>query len=887
MQSTERCPKQDELSDFLVGNMNKGQIETLELHLSGCQACNETLRDLSSLDTFDFLAEEAFNFESSSRSVEDSNELASQIDDAAIELVRDKCKRWSESNPPGDDLGVANSSLLAARASEVHAAFKNEEGQDSLGIFGPFRIQKLLGAGSSGVVYLATDTNLDRQVALKILRPSLGDSAKARFLAEAKATAAMDHPHVVSIYQIGVESGMAFIAMKWAPGETLASRMASGEKMFVGKVRQIGSQIAAGLAAAHEEGLIHRDIKPANIWLEEGSDDVKILDFGLVRATNEEVSLTLTGMLAGTPCYMSPEQARGADLDARSDLFSLGCLLYQTLVGVLPFQGNNILAMLQAVQRDSPQHPHEIDGKVPRDLSALVMNLLQKSPDARPPKASVVSEAILSSPSQWQFTPTIKPKKLGVAGSKRKRFAWEIVALFAACVAGFYSPQIIRIATDHGRLVIETSDPDIKIEIVDSGGAVRVVDLKTEQAIDIKSGVYELRPISDENSVEINRETIAMKRGGKEIVRVVRNEGVDTDDLHFSLTDDTESDVSAVVIDPPIIGDDHLLQPGDIVGVYVEDLIEPNPTSGRLLYPLIINGGSELVHSEIDPIDVRGRKLGDLYALLRKSARNAAGDDVPLSARIEVQLLRKCPAIGELPDENTDVIPFSPSHSWQVMEALRSKERYRLSLLEEFGPRHPSVVVTNKAILETREFLQEVKFAEKRVLNEKHKQAEQLEKEVAQATLRGIESGGPKVFPEKNREIDLLHKELMELEKAQLVNDLNWILLQDQIPFGLNRSERQQYMQNRIDAIGRRAYKKTYRYSVELKASREKGWSEEHPRIVLLKHYLKIIPVIVANIASGELPNSSRALDKASNSFSNKSRSRDNVRTAGEDESRP
>ena len=411
MQSTERCPKQEELTDFLVGNMNQSQIETLELHLSDCQPCNETLRDLSSLDTFDFLAADAFSFELESIGVEDSNELASQIDDAAIELVRDKCKRWSTTNPPEGDFADANPSLLAARASEVYAAFKNEEGQDSLGTFGPFRIEELLGAGSSGVVYLATDTNLDRKVALKVLRPSLGDSAKARFLAEAKATAAMDHPNVVSIYQIGVESGMAFIAMKWAPGETLASRMASGEKLSVGKVRQIGSQIAAGLAAAHGEGLIHRDIKPANIWLEEGSDEVKILDFGLVRATNEEISLTLTGMLAGTPCYMSPEQARGADLDARSDLFSLGCLLYQMLVGVLPFQGNNILAMLQAVQRDSPQHPHEVDGEVPQDLSALVMNLLQKRPADRPPKASVVSEAIVSSPSQWQFTPTIKPKK--------------------------------------------------------------------------------------------------------------------------------------------------------------------------------------------------------------------------------------------------------------------------------------------------------------------------------------------------------------------------------------------------------------------------------------------------------------------------------------------
>ena len=508
--SSKQCPPLGKLTDFLSGSLEPEQLSSLESHLSKCLPCNDTLVELGSHDTFEQLAMEAF---------EDlpSNEVASSNTDRAnISLVAATAKGWSLQSP---------SSSRLARVAEVEQAFDADESGQSIGMFGQFRIDKLLGSGSSSVVYLATDTSLHRQVALKILRPSLGEMAKTRFLAEAKAAAAMDHQNVVSIHHVGVEKGMAFIAMKWAPGRTHACRMENGEPLTTEEVRNIGSQIASGLAAAHAANLIHRDIKPANIWLEASTGNVRILDFGLVRATNEEVSLTLTGMLAGTPGYMSPEQARGGELDCRSDLFSLGCVLYQMLSGKLPFHGDNILALLQSVQKDTPIHPREFLDDAPEDLSALVMSLLQKSPEDRPPAASMVAAAIQSDPADWPFVPSVK-----LQTAKTKRFRNPIVAatvLVAVCTAGLaalFSPQIIRIALDQGQLQIETLDPNIKIEIVDEGGRVRVIDLKTDQSIDIKSGKYELRPISDDNSLEIDRGTIIMKRGVKEIVRVTRSE---------------------------------------------------------------------------------------------------------------------------------------------------------------------------------------------------------------------------------------------------------------------------------------------------------------------------------------------------------------------------
>jgi serine/threonine protein kinase len=183
--------------------------------------------------------------------------------------------------------------------------------------------------------------------------------------------------------------------MRLLVGESLEDRLNREAPLDPREVIRIGREIAQGLAAAHERGLIHRDIKPANIWLEEGSDRVKIVDFGLARVVDDEAAtLAERNCLIGTPLYMSPEQARGRELDPRSDLFSVGAVLYRAATGQLPFKGRTIKSVIQAVLRETPQAPRVVHPPVPPFLSRLIMDLLEKSPDERPGSARQLIAAL-------------------------------------------------------------------------------------------------------------------------------------------------------------------------------------------------------------------------------------------------------------------------------------------------------------------------------------------------------------------------------------------------------------------------------------------------------------------------------------------------------------
>jgi serine/threonine protein kinase len=270
------------------------------------------------------------------------------------------------------------------------------QGPDELGRLGPYRVLKVLGKGGMGVVFLAEDPQLKRTVALKAMLPVLAasDSNRQRFLQEAQTAAALEHDHVIHIYQVGEDRGVPFLAMPFLKGEPLDQCLKREKRLPASEVLRIGREVAEGLAAAHEKGLIHRDIKPANVWLEAPRGRVKILDFGLARAVSGGSHLTQTGAILGTPAYMSPEQARGKAVDGRSDLFSLGCVLYQVCTGQLPFEGSDTISTLMAVSTDDPPSPEELNPEVPPALSDLVMHLLAKSADDRPASAAAVVEAI-------------------------------------------------------------------------------------------------------------------------------------------------------------------------------------------------------------------------------------------------------------------------------------------------------------------------------------------------------------------------------------------------------------------------------------------------------------------------------------------------------------
>lgn len=279
------------------------------------------------------------------------------------------------------------------RPSEATHAFLDPGQQpDELGRLGHYRVLRLLGAGGMGKVFLAEDVHLQRQVALKVLPPELvtQEDFRQRFLREARSTAALRSDHIVIIHQVGEHKTLPFIAMEFLQGSTLGAWLGQNQKPTLAQTVDFGLQIARGLDAAHRSGLVHRDIKPANIWVETPSGRVKILDFGLVRGTDESARLTQTGMVMGTPAYMAPEQADGTPLDARADLFSLGCVLYEMAAGEPPFTGSSTIAILKATALKDPRPLREMNPSIPPALADLIKRLLAKKPQDRPASAAEV-----------------------------------------------------------------------------------------------------------------------------------------------------------------------------------------------------------------------------------------------------------------------------------------------------------------------------------------------------------------------------------------------------------------------------------------------------------------------------------------------------------------
>ena len=265
-----------------------------------------------------------------------------------------------------------------------------------LGWLGHYRVLRLLGEGGMGLVFLAEDSLLSRPVALKVIRPEIANTPGIadRFTREARATAAIKHDHIVTIYQVGQEKGVPFLAMEYLKGMSLEQWLDRGREPSVEIVLRIGREIAAGLSAAHHRSLIHRDIKPANIWLEAPSGRVKILDFGMARSERDDVGATRTGAVMGTPAYMAPEQARGEPAGAGSDLFSLGCVLYRLCTLRLPFEGDSVIAVLKSIWTETPPAPRDLNDSIPASLSVLVMRLLHKMPEARPVSAEAVCKEL-------------------------------------------------------------------------------------------------------------------------------------------------------------------------------------------------------------------------------------------------------------------------------------------------------------------------------------------------------------------------------------------------------------------------------------------------------------------------------------------------------------
>lgn len=255
---------------------------------------------------------------------------------------------------------------------------------EMLGRLGRYEIERMIGSGGMGVVFKGFDTELNRPVAVKVLARHLAHSgaARKRFSREAKAAAAVVNEHVAAIHNVETNGQTPFLVMQYVAGESLQSRVDRDGPLSPKELLRIGYQTAAGLQAAHEQGVVHRDIKPANILLEEGVDRALVTDFGLAQ-TVDDASLTQTGVVTGTPNYMSPEQANGAATNQRCDLFSLGSVLYFMATGHGPFRAKNAMGVLNRICHEPHTPVWKINPEIPDRVSEIIDRLLEKKPKRR------------------------------------------------------------------------------------------------------------------------------------------------------------------------------------------------------------------------------------------------------------------------------------------------------------------------------------------------------------------------------------------------------------------------------------------------------------------------------------------------------------------------
>jgi serine/threonine protein kinase/regulation of enolase protein 1 (concanavalin A-like superfamily) len=316
----------------------------------------------------------------------------------------------------------------------------------SLGRLGHYEVLEVLGRGGFAIVVRAFDEVLQRVVAIKVLSPPMAvtSPARKRFLREARVTATIRDDHVVQIYAVE-ERPRPYLVMEYIPGQTLQQKLDATGPLETAEMLRLAGQISRGLAAAHAQGLVHRDIKPSNILLEEGTETrVKLTDFGLAR-TADDASLTQSGVIAGTPLYMAPEQAQGDLIDHRTDLFSLGSVFYVMLTGRPPFRAPAALAVLKRVCDDTPRPIREIIPEAPPWLCDLIGKLHAKKPGERFQTAQEVADLLaqppLDSGTQGQRSPAARSRRL-------KWLAAAVLLLAVALTLGLNAKRLTILATD-------------------------------------------------------------------------------------------------------------------------------------------------------------------------------------------------------------------------------------------------------------------------------------------------------------------------------------------------------------------------------------------------------------------------------------------------------
>lgn len=545
--SSGQCDPQ-KLDALLSGQLSDDEISQVEDHLSVCGNCSERLQ-----------------YAAGAGSTWEVTKCLLAADEY------DSPQGWPSvaSKFAGEELRMSRSQTADVLTREIRGWLDPTDDPQSLGRFAGYEIVGIVGHGGMGIVLKGFEASLNRFVAIKVLAPRLATngSARIRFAREAQAAAAVRHDNVIAIHRVDDWHGLPFLVMPYVGGVSLQKRIDTDGPLCLEQTLRVGLQIAAGLAAAHAQGLIHRDIKPANILLEVGVERVTITDFGLARAA-DDASITRTGVIAGTPQYMSPEQAEGKQLDVRSDLFSLGSVLYAMATGRPPFRGEGSLDVLKRIVHQPARPMQEIEPSVPGWLQHIVSQLHSKSPKDRPESASKVAELLeiyLAHVQQPLATPL--PQSLLAPEASANRFRqplhkWLIALAFAFSL--IFAGVLIILELDKGTLTIESDADNVPIKVVQGGETVKQLTISKDGAkTRLRSGNYTIEIDGESTVYEIVGNHVTLKRGEHAIAKITV-----TDRTRTAVTIESIPELDLVVLK------------GTKAGVEIaQDLILTTPTS--------------------------------------------------------------------------------------------------------------------------------------------------------------------------------------------------------------------------------------------------------------------------------------------------------------------
>jgi WD40 repeat protein len=500
MNGSVSCLTPERLRQLSADELSPPELEELEEHVTHCESCRCALEAASA-----------------------EPDWRQEVRDALTDVsVPEGWSRLADSTDDGshDACAVEPFLKLLGPTDDPHM----------LGRIGTYEIVGILGRGGMGVVFKGFDSALNRYVSIKMLLPHLATSggARKRFAREAQAAAAVVHDHVMAIHSVAEWQGVPYLVMPYGRGISLQKRLSDKGPLEVREILRIGMQTAAGLAAAHAQGLVHRDVKPANILLDDGVERVTLTDFGLARAV-DDASLTRIGVLAGTPQYMSPEQARGNAIDARSDLFSLGSVLYAMCTGRSPFRADSSYGVLRLITDDEPTPIREINPEIPDWLCAIVGRLMAKRPEERFSTASEVAELLegclahVQQPTAVALPSSVaRPTGKSVFGQRQmEKFITGVLVMVATLALGFVAMLAWQ----------ETAPPDIAGVWTGEGWGAVVLEAKQpgkyegsyKDADHAKSGAMQLKWSRAERRFNGTWED-ADKRSGKMSLRLVDDE---------------------------------------------------------------------------------------------------------------------------------------------------------------------------------------------------------------------------------------------------------------------------------------------------------------------------------------------------------------------------